>query len=466
MHDALKNTDDIDNNLYPALVQVFAIVLIGYMAGHLEILTKSQAIGLNKFVSTFALPSLLFKNVATVNFSSVNWLFVTSIFISKSVVFVLAIIVTLITIRPTNIGLAALFAIFVSQSNDFALGYPIVEAVYSQSHPDYLNYIYLLAPISLCILNPISFLMMEANEILFRTKKEAVKPLNDYDHKSSGDENSHPDSKPKSSEYFVGNENEEDNDYNSDEDDKKNLLVRKDSIADLTTSKLNHRKLTDVSQNSNKTMITVLSDFNLITNASTSSMADVDFSHKKKLTTLILIKNTIWSTISNPIVFMTIIGLFANFIFKMKLPMYIEPILTTLGNSFSALALFYLGFTMVGKIKTLKFSSVVTILILIFTKSLVFPLLTREVVLHLGNSQTGLNDSFAKNETDSLSSFGFLYGTFPTAPALFFYISRFKSIDDNLISSALVFGTLASAPLMMISGNLKCLTNFLFSINS
>mgnify|MGYP001810418728 CR=1 FL=1 len=62
-----------------------------------------------------------------------------------------------------------------------------------------------------------------------------------------------------------------------------------------------------------------------------------------------------------------------------------------------------------------------------------------------------------KNDTESLSTFGFLYGTFPTAPSLFFYIAQYKFIDSELISAALVIGTLASAPLMMVSGKMIAL---------
>jgi hypothetical protein len=145
---------------------------------------------------------------------------------------------------------------------------------------------------------------------------------------------------------------------------------------------------------------------------------------------------------------MTLIGIIANFILKQKIPMFIDPILQTLSNSFSALALFYLGYTMVGKIRNLTFSSVAIIIILIFTKSLIYPLINREIILHLSAANT------TANESESLSSFGFLYGTFPAAPSLFFYITRYKAIDDGLISAALVMGTLASAPLMMISGKM------------
>lgn len=37
----------------------------------------------------------------------------------------------------------------------------LVSALYSRSHPDYPAYLYLMAPISLAILNPIAFVLME-----------------------------------------------------------------------------------------------------------------------------------------------------------------------------------------------------------------------------------------------------------------------------------------------------------------
>jgi len=172
MHANLLESDEIDYNLYPALLQVFVIIFIGYIAGSFELITKSQAQGLNKFVSTFALPALLFKMIVMLDLKSVDWTFLASIFLAKSFMFVMAIIITLITIRPINVGLAGVFAIYVSQSNDFALGAPIINAVYTKTHPDYIHYIYIIAPISLCILNPIAFFMMEANEVLKKRKSK------------------------------------------------------------------------------------------------------------------------------------------------------------------------------------------------------------------------------------------------------------------------------------------------------
>ena len=86
--------------------------------------------------------------------SSVNWKFLLAIFISKSIIFFGVLIVTFI-VGHKNAAKAGLYAIFTTQSNDFALGTPILEAIYGVKHPDFPSYLYLFAPISLVILNPI-----------------------------------------------------------------------------------------------------------------------------------------------------------------------------------------------------------------------------------------------------------------------------------------------------------------------
>lgn len=72
--------------------------------------------------------------------------------------------------------------------------------------------------------------------------------------------------------------------------------------------------------------------------------------------------------LQNPIVFMVFIGIAFNFILDRKVPIYMENFLDGLANSFSGAALFYLGLTMVGKIKKLKKSAFVVLILLITAK--------------------------------------------------------------------------------------------------
>ncbi|XP_054826317.1 integral membrane protein GPR155 isoform X2 [Eublepharis macularius] len=150
------------SKLFPALLQCFGIILCGYIAGRANIITSTQAKGLGNFVSRFALPALLFKNMVVLNFSHVNWSFLYSILVAKALVFFLVCILTLLVATPERrFSKAGLFPIFATQSNDFALGYPIVEALYQATYPEYLQYIYLVAPISLMMLNPLGFIFCE-----------------------------------------------------------------------------------------------------------------------------------------------------------------------------------------------------------------------------------------------------------------------------------------------------------------
>lgn len=126
---AVSQTVSIDK-LFPALLECFGIILCGYIAGRANIITSTQAKGLGNFVSNFALPALLFKNMVLLDFNNVIWPFLWSILIAKVCVFAIVCVLTLIISSPDNrCSKAGLFSIFATQSNDFALGYPIGKSV-------------------------------------------------------------------------------------------------------------------------------------------------------------------------------------------------------------------------------------------------------------------------------------------------------------------------------------------------
>lgn len=131
--DSVPSTMSIDK-LLPALLECFGIILCGYIAGRTNIITNTQAKGLGNFVSKFALPALLFKNMVLLDFSDVIWPFLWSILIAKVSVFCIVCVLTLIVANPdSRYSKAGLFSIFATQSNDFALGYPIGMLLYSSS---------------------------------------------------------------------------------------------------------------------------------------------------------------------------------------------------------------------------------------------------------------------------------------------------------------------------------------------
>ncbi|XP_076871709.1 lysosomal cholesterol signaling protein isoform X2 [Brachyhypopomus gauderio] len=150
------------DRLFPVLLECFGIILCGYVAGRSDIISAGQARSLGTFVSCFALPALLFKNMVQLQFADVVWSFLWSVLIAKVCVFAAVCVLTLLVAGPeSRFSKAGLFAIFATQSNDFALGYPIVDALYRTSHPDYAQYLYLVAPVSLMLLNPVGFALCE-----------------------------------------------------------------------------------------------------------------------------------------------------------------------------------------------------------------------------------------------------------------------------------------------------------------
>ncbi|KAJ8956227.1 hypothetical protein NQ318_014958 [Aromia moschata] len=344
-------------NLYPALTQCFVIIICGYLAGRMNLISETEAKGINTFVGTFSLPSLIFMSLAEIELGQVNWLFLLSILVAKSIVFFSVIIVTLLVGKPLRFGRAGIFAIFCTQSNDFAIGYPIVAALYRTTHPEYATYLYLMAPISLAILNPIAFILME-----------------------------------------VG-----------------------------------HR------QRGHGSVQLLINDGELSNSASV---------HRERLRMATSVAKSI---LLNPIILMTILGILGNFIFKHKVPTYLGGTLQVLGSAFSASALFLLGLRMVGKVHKLRGATLVTPGILIMVKLIALPLVTREVisVIHAGSNES---------ETSDLSTYGFLYGTFPSAPTVFVFATQYV-IDIDLIASAMVVCTFVSAPLMFVSAKMITLTN-------
>ena len=115
------------DNLYPAIVQCFSVILLGYVAGRLNVVSATQAKGLGTFVSHFALPAIVVKSLIALDFSMVNWKFLCSILLGKAIVFFLVIVFSLMLLKPRHLGKVGLNAIFATQSNDFGVGYPIGE---------------------------------------------------------------------------------------------------------------------------------------------------------------------------------------------------------------------------------------------------------------------------------------------------------------------------------------------------
>ncbi|KAK7583779.1 hypothetical protein V9T40_004742 [Parthenolecanium corni] len=326
------------DNLNLALIQCFAVIICGYVAGRTHLIMQRETSGLNTFVGKFSLPSLIFLSLCKLDLSAVNWMFIFAIFVSKTAIFFLVLIITILVTRPTNTARAGLLAIFCTQTNDFAIGVPIVDALYGSKHPDFVAYLYLLAPISLTILNPFGFVMMEIGK---------------------------PRSTPNGSES----------------------------------------------------------------------------SHWQ------MFRSIIRNIITNPIVFMTALGIVGNIAFSHKPPVVLDSILSVFGTAFTGTALMLLGLRMVGRVRTLQGTALLIPSLLIITKLLLTPLLMREIVALF------LKDTNKPEVIQDLTTFSFLYGTIPSAPGVFVYATAY-ALDIDLIAASMVACTFLSAPLMFISAKM------------
>lgn len=332
----------------PVLVQCFAVIFLGYISGRFGIMTSTESKGLGIFIRYFCLPSLIFNTLMKIEFYNINWRFLACIFIAKFCVFTVVIVITLILTKPRNLGKAGLYAIFSTQSNDFALGYPLLLTLYSKWHPDYSQYLYLIAPTQLVLLNPFAYILMNLQQQRENTQNNKIENC-----------------------WF----------------------------------------------------------------------------------------KVYFGFAANPIIVMTFLGIFGNILFNHKLPLIISQLLDVLGTAFPACALFLLGHNIVGTFKLLKGTTLIIPALLIFAKILVLPLLIRELVIHIASGST-------TEENKDLSNFGFLYGTFPTAPTVFIFATQYD-MSTEIVAPGMVACTILSAPLMFVSASMTTLqTSNLFHFHS
>uniref|UniRef100_UPI00358DE3CC lysosomal cholesterol signaling protein isoform X2 n=1 Tax=Myxine glutinosa TaxID=7769 RepID=UPI00358DE3CC len=415
-------------HLLPALLQCFLTVACGYAAGRVGLLGPQQVRGLGNFISTFALPALLFKNMVELDIRSLNWDFLLAIAASKGFLFLIGCCGTLLgTWGPRRLAKAGLYAIFITQSNDFALGLPIVHALYKDSNPEFLQFLYMVAPISLLILNPIGFLLCEFQKLRCREgcgagcrpgacrlrKRELTK-------RAERHQNTMGCALPGGTCCQSGCE------------------VVQNKTLDIEDLGF----LSDQLRNGCDQTRPIRRD--VTGSATTESRLDEYAEHnvQSKWKMMQSICKALWGVLINPIVLFSLLGLLGSLVFHRKVPAPIASFIDDMGMAFSASAQFYLGLNMVGRIQGNGQSSYLTLLLLITAKVFVFPAVSCGFA-GLTNYSTGQNHS-------SVQDFAFLYGLLPTAPSVVVYASHYDMEVDTL-ARGMVLCTLASAPLLSLT---------------
>jgi predicted permease len=174
------------DNLVPALLQTCTLVLLGYGSNRYDLLPANSAATLGAFAATFALPALCFLSMAELDLGNASIGLPLGMLAAKASV---ALLVGLLTLylaprdgpeeNPRIGSLSALFAMVTVSSNDYALGLPIIDALYpspvaaeqcarggaeaaGEVEFRMRDYVWLFSPITLLVINPVCFIILEA----------------------------------------------------------------------------------------------------------------------------------------------------------------------------------------------------------------------------------------------------------------------------------------------------------------
>lgn len=327
-----SDSKDAGNKLLLSLYTTFSVIVLGYVLARNRAL-PSATDGLAPFIGKISLPALVFISIATLDFNTVDWRVVGSIAFGKTIVFAVVATVSLFTLRSEDnrLSVAGIRAITATQSNDFAIGLPLLSALYPSN---YIRYLYIAAPVSFLWLNLIGFVMMSLGNA------------------ATGDKDT-------------------------------------------------------VSRNARSPMWV----------------------------------GVLLSVATNPVVFMTFLGLIANFSFSHTPP----PVLTLpaqlLGNAFSGSALLTLGMSMSGRLSVLRGRQLLPASLLVVAKCVLLPIVMRAAARAFGVSEHG-------------GLFLFLYSMIPSAPGALAFAIQYR-VTQSQIAAAIVLCTIVSAPIMFVSAKMK-----------
>lgn len=450
---------DTFSTIVPALVQVFSVMAAGYVIGRMGILLPHEMKSINVFVARLALPALIFRAMCQLDFNDVNWMLLLAMFLAKITLFLITSVVTILfsSSRAFVLSRAALYSIFVTQSNDLAFGYPIVQAVYSSEGYDFVKYLYLMAPITFLLLNPIGFIMLEIDKL--RSTKRMLRQASDATNVGE--------IAPRRKSSVSG----EDTNNNS----LATLVRRQRSVFNASSDYSPPVPVGNAAADSAEAANTLLNgsgncysgDFydgakssfirqHVTPNSNNNRRIAKRWAGKcgRQLVVCRLMFNVLKNVFFNNIVLLTFAGIAANFIFRRNLPKFIAGVADVLANSFAAATLFSLGLRMVGQVGSFFGWQALVPLLLIISKTIFLPILGRQFAVIVLSTMPSLSP----NDIELLSNFVFLYGTFPTAPTVFVFAQEFGR-EVDVIGTALVACTFLSAPIMFVSSQMASLVN-------
>lgn len=101
-----------------ALLSIFGIIFIGYVLARFKILERPGLAGIGTFAGKVALPALLTKAVAELQFEQISWVVVGGVLLARFVLFCAVLVVSFLASNrrlPRRIQMAGLDALFTVQ---------------------------------------------------------------------------------------------------------------------------------------------------------------------------------------------------------------------------------------------------------------------------------------------------------------------------------------------------------------
>lgn len=423
------------DNLVPVLMQTFTLVMMGYIAARRKIMPPAGASGLGRFAATFALSASVLQNIATLNLGAASPGVVLGLLAAKCAVAAIVGGLTFALVQgdTRSWSLAALFAMVTTSQSDFAIGLPILDALYpppldcqrisdldqsaavgnqnntvssagatacdDEAELAFSDYLYIGAPNSLLVINPVCFALLELANAVSRGRRQQQQPAGP---------------------------------------------CRDDGAT------------ADVSQSD---------------------------SQQLSIGCCFVVRQVLIPTLTSPVVMSVFLGIIIN-ISGAPLPVFADKALHSVGAAYPSLALFCLGYSISTNDAQPKppptpqqhqqqaepSSSAVAEpvelvapesaaaqaeqvepefgwvqpALLIAAKSVLLPVLARIIVLHTTSG------------SEEYSRFAFVYGTFPASPSVALFAAQYGMPKDVVrqISITTIVGTVASAPIVLATAQM------------
>lgn len=408
-------------SLLVAVGETSTMVLLGFLlkkGGLASSQTKSE---LGGFATTIALPAQVVKVLATIAAEDVALGFFGGVVTAKLLVAALAFVCTYVLDRSTqSLGRSAVFAMFSTQSNDYALGLPIASAVFGKTQPTFPLQLYLLAPVQLAVITSACLMALES-----QYERERARSHSTHD----GHCRRHLDAPTTTA------------------DDAGQSMAEVSGNAALEALSSSYEAVADCTDNGSDGVEAGPSspfeaaDDELDDPKDTGGQLPRENSTASRRSSggVAVYSTAIMQLLMNPIVLASLVAVVIRLVFWNGVPDAVLKLLVTLGNAYPATVLLSLGMSIADlERNVLQGVKAVQAFLLVATKLLVVSVIASSMAWLISNNE-------------SESEYAFLYGTFPTAPAVPVFAQQY-GVDEEVIALATVVCLAISVPLIATTG--------------